>query len=152
MDTTERAMLIRRGNELFNGKDYKNALKIFIAVEYKDGIARMAGVMEHEKKDKVTALKLYIKSGMRGNVEKLSYEMAQTVRFLVKEDKELTANQKGENFDRGYKVSGQAPEMMPYEVLKIAKEKLSQKNPTFADKKEAQSWKPISISRKELDK
>ena len=88
MDTTERAMLIRRGNELFNGKDYKNALKIFIAVEYKDGIARMAGVMEHEKKDKVTALKLYIKSGMRGNVEKLSYEMAQTVRFLVKEDKE----------------------------------------------------------------
>ena len=70
MERSERVMLIRRGNELFNNKDYKNSLKIYLAIDYQDGIARIASVMEHEKKDRITALKLYKRAKHNSNVEK----------------------------------------------------------------------------------
>lgn len=153
MTPSERAMLIRRGNELFNHKDYKNALKIYIAVEYKDGIARMASIMEHEKKDRITALKLYKKAGLHGNVEKLAYAMAQAIRLLIKEDKQEEATQKGVNFDTGYKVSGQAPSMLPHEAIAIAREKMGLAKNTLPTpyNKEITPWKPLTLSQKELD-
>lgn len=151
MDAKEKAMLIRRGNELFNARDYKNALKIYLAVDYKEGIARMAAIMENEKKDNVTALKLYKKAGYQSNVEKLAYSMAQAVRFLLKEDKQLVAQQKGENFDMGYKVSGQSPAMISSEAIRIAKDRLGL-NDVKINKKEVESWRPIIISRSELDR
>lgn len=153
MDQAERVMLIRRGNELFNQKDYKNALKIFIAVSYSDGIARVASILEHEKKDRVAALKLYKTAGMKGNVEKLAYEMAQAIRLLIKEDHVKDAHALGKNFNTGYKISGQAPEMMPHEVVKLAKQKLGI-NSSIASFPEKESnaipWKPITISRTDL--
>ncbi len=154
MDSSEKIMLIRRGNELFNNKDYKNALKIYLAVDYKDGIARMAGILEHEKKDLVAALKLYKKAGMHGNVEKIAYDMAQTVRFLIKEEKELSAAQNGENYNSGSKLSGQAPAMLPHEALMRAKINLGIfENPVSKRyQQEITVWKPEVISKEELDK
>lgn len=147
MDGTERVMLIRRGNELFNTKDYKNALKIYLAVEYKDGIGRIASIIEHEKKDKLSALKLYRQAGLHGNVDKIAYAMAQTVRFLIKEEKEKEALEKGENFNSGYKISGQAPALSSEEALLRAKIRLG-----LDPKKETTPWKPIVLSKKDLDK
>ncbi len=152
--TSERTMLIRRGNELFNKKDYKNALKIYLAVDYKDGIARMAGILEHEKKDPIAALKLYKKAGMHGNVEKIAYDMAQSIRFLIKEQKETEAAQKGENFNSGSKISGQAPAMLPHEALMRAKINLGILDDpvTRRYQQEITVWKPEVISKKDLDK
>lgn len=154
ISTSEKVILIRRGNELFNKKDYKNALKIYLAVDYKDGIARMAGILEHEKKDLIAALKLYKKAGMHGNVEKIAYDMAQTVRFLIKEDKELNAKQNGENFNAGSKISGQAPTMLPHEALWQAKVNLGiAENPIAKmHQHEVIRWKPEQISKQEINK
>ena len=109
MDSTERAMLIRRANELFNARDYKNSLKIYLATAYKDGISRIASIMEHEKRDKVTALKLYKKAGLHGNVEKLAWDMAQAIRKMLDEDKMTAAQNKGQNDNSSSKISVQAP-------------------------------------------
>ena len=154
MEASEKAMLVRRGNELFNNKDYKNALKIYLAVDNHGGIARIASIMEHEKKDRVTALKLYKKAKHHVNVEKLAYEMAQAIRLLIKEDKEKEALANGENFNPGYKISGQAPTMLPHEALIRAKAKLGIKANKihFSESdKDIIPWRPIVISKKDLD-
>ncbi|MGL5255139.1 MAG: hypothetical protein ACRC9L_09140 [Brevinema sp.] len=136
MDQTERAMLIRRGNELLNTGDTKNALKIFLATDYKDGIARVASIFEHEKRDPVSAIKLYKKAGLNGNVEHLAYTIAQVLRRLLAEDKQ----------DSGSKLSGRAPDMLPSEAVRIAKERLA------PQKKEiVEPWRPITISRSRLE-
>lgn len=153
ISSSEKVMLIRQGNELFNKKDYKNALKIYLAVNYKDGIARMASILEHEKKDMVAALKLYKKAGMSGNVEKIAYNMAQTVRFLIKEHKQITASQNGEDYNAGSKISGQAPSMLPHEALIQARVNLGIENPIKQiHEQEITRWKPQTISKKDLDK
>lgn len=154
VSSSEKVMLIRRGNELFNNKDYKNALKIYLAVNYKDGIARMAGILEHEKKDLIAAMKLYKKAGLHGNVDKIAYDMAQTIRFLIKEDKELEAAHKGENFNAGYKISGQSPTMLPHEALWQAKINLGiAENPIAKTyQHEIIRWKPEVISKKDINK
>ncbi len=154
MERSERVMLIRRGNELFNNKDYKNSLKIYLAIDYQDGIARIASVMEHEKKDRITALKLYKRAKHYSNVEKLAYQMAQAIRLMIKEDKENEALVKGENYNTGYKISGQAPTMLPHEALIRAKAALGIKPEKihFSESdKDIVPWRPIILSKKELD-
>lgn len=154
MDSTERAMLIRRANELFNARDYKNSLKIYLATAYKDGIGRIASIMEHEKRDKVTALKLYKKAGLYGNVEKLAWDMAQAVRKMLDEDRASEAQHKGQNYNSSSKISGQAPEILPSEALRIAKKKLGINDPelSLAERENRiQRWNPIVINRDQLD-
>ncbi|MGL5956366.1 MAG: hypothetical protein ACRC0X_07175 [Brevinema sp.] len=154
IDSSDKVILMRRGNELFNNRDYKNALKIFLAVDYKDGIARIAGVLEHEKKDLIAALKLYKKAGLYNNADQIAYSMAQTVRFLIQEDKKREALQKGENFNAGFKISGQAPTMLPHEALLIAKQKLGMiQNPILQKyQRDISSWQPEVITKKDIDK
>ncbi|MGL4676986.1 MAG: hypothetical protein ACRCWI_04900 [Brevinema sp.] len=154
IDTSDKIILIRRGNELFTNRDYKNALKIFLAIDYKEGIAKIASVLEHEKKDLVAALKLYKKAGLYDSADKIAYSIAQTVRFLIQEDKKREALQKGENFNTGSKISGQAPTMLPHEALIIAKQKLGIIQNTILQKyqQNISAWKPQVISKKDIDR
>ncbi|MGL4561401.1 MAG: hypothetical protein ACRCV0_03825 [Brevinema sp.] len=155
MDHTERLMLIRRGNELFSNKDYKNALKIYMAISDFDGIGKIAGVLEKEKKDRVAALKLYKHAGMTENVDRLAYEIAQTIRFLITEDLRKTAQDSGKNFNTGFKISGQAPQQIPHETILNPKEKSgfppTKTNifPAEYDKRIIR-WRPMSLSQNDL--
>lgn len=88
MDDEERISLIRRGNELFNNKDYKNALKIFIATDYKDGIIRVADYLYFEKNDKISAIKLYKKAGHQKVIDDFAQKAAYLIRMMLDEDKE----------------------------------------------------------------
>lgn len=155
MDSSERAMLIRRGNELFNNGDTKNALKIYIATSYKDGIARVASHFERKNNDPVSALKLYKKAGMQGNVEKIAYSMAQTIRKLLEEDKVLLSQANGSPYNSGSKLSGQAPSMLPSEALRLAREKMglppeAALSPAEKDGR-IRPWRPVTISRNQLE-
>lgn len=87
MDDEERTLLIRRGNELFNKGDLKNALKIFLATDYKDGIIRVADVLYFDKNDKISALKLYKKAGYRKVVDSFAEKAAMIIRMFLQEDK-----------------------------------------------------------------
>lgn len=155
MEPSERAMLVRRGNELFNSGDYKNALKIFVATSYKDGISRIASYFEHEKNDPVAALKLYKKADMNGNVEKIAYAMAQVIRRLLEEDKQEEARKQGVSVNIGSKFSGQAPTMLPSEAVRIARQKMGlppiQAHSLAEKDGRMRSWQPITISRRDLE-
>ncbi len=138
--TSERVLLIRRGNELINKKDYKNALKIFLSLDYKEGIGRIASIMEHEQKDMPAALKLYKRAGMYSNVDKIAMDMAQAVRFLIQEDK----SQAQEPHSAAEKT----------EALIKAREKLGIKDERIArfHQQDINMWRPEVISKDDLDK
>jgi hypothetical protein len=88
MDSEERAALIRRGNEFFNQSDYKSALKIFLATDYKDGIIRVADYLYFEKKDKISAIKLYKKANHHKVIDDFTEKAAALIRILLAEDKQ----------------------------------------------------------------
>ncbi len=88
MTEEERIPLIRRGNELFNQGDHKNALKIFLATNYKDGIIRVADLLYFDQNDKVSAVKLYKKAGHTKVLNDFVEKAAQVVRLYLLEDKQ----------------------------------------------------------------
>ncbi|MGC8765241.1 MAG: hypothetical protein ACP5QT_05080 [Brevinematia bacterium] len=94
MDEEERILLIRRGNELFNKKDYKNALKIFLATDYKDGIIRVADYLYFDKGEKLSAIKLYKKAGHQKVIDDFAEKVASIIRMMLKEDEALKAQEK----------------------------------------------------------
>ncbi len=87
MDEEERISLIRRGNELFNKKDYKNALKIFLATNYKDGIIRVADYLYFDKGERISAIKLYKKAGHQKLIDDFAEKAACVIRMMMEEDK-----------------------------------------------------------------
>ncbi len=96
MDNEDRIALIRRGNELFNTGDLKNALKIFLATDYKDGIIRVADHLYYEDKQTVPAIKLYKKAGLTRKVEEFAEKAAFTIQLFLQEDKEQAKSPKPE--------------------------------------------------------
>lgn len=88
MNTEDRVALIRRGNELFNQGDIKNALKVFLATEYQDGIVRVADHLYYEEHDQIGAMKLYRRAGYRQRIEDFAEKAAFTIRMWLDEDKE----------------------------------------------------------------
>ncbi len=59
MDKKQRAELIRKGNELFNQKNYTEAEKLFVKTGYKDGLIRIGDYLYYEKKMPLAAFKYY---------------------------------------------------------------------------------------------
>ena len=94
MDDSERVELIRRGNELFNARDYKSALKIFLSTSYKDGIIRVADYLYFDVKDKVAAVKLYKRAGHQKVIDEFAERAAQIIHSFLEEDKKLEAERK----------------------------------------------------------
>ena len=94
MDDSERVELIRRGNEYFNAKDYKNALKVFLTTSYNDGIIRVADYLYFDKKDNISAVKLYKKAGHQKVIDEFAERAAQIIRSFLEEDKKLEEERK----------------------------------------------------------
>ena len=59
MDKKERVELIRKGNELFNEGDIKEAAAIFVKTQYRDGLTRVADYLFYDKKRPLEALQYY---------------------------------------------------------------------------------------------
>lgn len=90
----ERTALIRKGNELFNKGDYRESLKIFIASNYKDGIIRVADYYYFDKKDAVSAMKLYKRAGHQKVINDFAEKAAAVLHMLLQEDKRREADRK----------------------------------------------------------
>lgn len=96
MENEERISLIRRGNELFNQGDFKNSLKIFLMTDYKDGIIRVADYLYFDRKDKVSAVKLYKRAGHQKVIDEFSERVAVLIKLLLSEDKIIKQITEGE--------------------------------------------------------
>jgi hypothetical protein len=89
MTDEERAALIRRGNELYNRGDITDALKIFLATNYGDGIIRVGDYYYFEKGDRISGVKLYYRANHRKMVERFAEEAASVIHLLLEEDRAL---------------------------------------------------------------
>ena len=59
IDSSQRAALIRRGNELFNAGEIEQAKKIFLSTSYRDGLLRV-GDYYYKQNDFLSALQMYV--------------------------------------------------------------------------------------------
>jgi hypothetical protein len=118
MNSKEKIALIRKGNELFNNGEIDNAIKIFAATGYKDGLARV-GDYYYEKKQPLIAVKFYKKAGMHSKVNEIFERMMYALGQLIGEDKENGIPVKQEN---------SIPVNFAPELKKAAEEILRKKN------------------------
>ncbi len=133
MDKEERLGLIRRGNELFNNGDIKNALKIFLATEYQDGIVRVADHLYYEEKNQLSAIKLYKKAGYQRRVEEFAEKAAMTIKLWLDEDKAAPA------------------EEVTISLEDIASENHKAEQHSDKNKKRFKDWKPKNLSSVEIE-
>lgn len=111
MTDEERVGLIRRGNELYNRGDIKDALKIYLATNYIDGIIRVADRLFYEEKNMVAGIKLYKKAGYTHKVAEFAEKAAFTIQMWLAEDKDRPQIET--------EVAEKALEAVPYQFPKI---------------------------------
>ncbi|MBR7063719.1 MAG: hypothetical protein IKI31_00975, partial [Treponema sp.] len=85
LSSEQKAVLNRKGNEFFNQGNIENALRIFIATGYSDGLTRIADLYAKENKS-LEALKLYIMAHNERRASPLYSEIAKTISFLLNEN------------------------------------------------------------------
>lgn len=83
MDSKQRAELIRKGNELFNLKEYTKAEKIFVATGYKDGLVRIGDYLYYEKKLPLAAYKYYKMAKSSKKIDEIYERMVFALKNLL---------------------------------------------------------------------
>jgi hypothetical protein len=75
MDSKDRAALIRKGNELFNGGNVAKAIEIFEKTGYGDGLLRVADYYYFDKKMPLVAVRYYRLAGAKDRVDEIYARM-----------------------------------------------------------------------------
>lgn len=75
MDASERASLIRRGNECFNRGDIRQAVELFVKTKYRDGLTRVGDYYFYDKRQPLLAVKFYRMAGVSSKVEEIQARM-----------------------------------------------------------------------------
>lgn len=71
----DRVKLIRKGNELFNKKEYEKAAKIFWLTDYQDGLIRMGEYLLEVEKKPFQALSYFQKAGYKPKIAEVFTRM-----------------------------------------------------------------------------
>ena len=81
---SDRAALIRRGNEFYNKGNYNAAKRVFLTCRYSDGLIRLA---EHHMKsgEPLEAFRLYWIAGDKKTVDSLAERMAMVLRSWIED-------------------------------------------------------------------
>lgn len=82
----ERLILIRKGNELFNGGEVEKAAKIFVATAYKDGLIRVGDYYYFDKKNPLKALEYYQEAQYEKRIKELFERIALILKKWLSED------------------------------------------------------------------
>lgn len=85
MPGSQRAALIRKGNELFNAGQYATAQRIFITVRYSDGLIRV-GEQLMKQGDPLEAFRMFWIAGDSRRVAEMSEQMAMVIRKWLRDD------------------------------------------------------------------
>jgi len=86
MDSKERVELIRKGNELFNSGDIRQATILFVKTEYRDGITRVADHYFYELRQPLVALKFYRMVNRQDKVSEIFERMVFALGRLLGKD------------------------------------------------------------------
>ncbi|MBN2509544.1 MAG: hypothetical protein JXB03_04675 [Spirochaetales bacterium] len=83
LDSTQKTVLIRKGNEFFNAGNILLAKRIFITTGYSDGLIRIGDhYLKHN--EPVEALKMYALAPAPDKVREMSGKIASIIRNLLK--------------------------------------------------------------------
>lgn len=83
----ERLILIRKGNELFNGGEIEKAARIFAATAYKDGLIRVGDYFYFDKKNPLKAFEYYREAKFEKRIKELSERIVMVLKKWLSEDK-----------------------------------------------------------------
>jgi hypothetical protein len=83
----ERLILIRKGNELFNGGEIEKAARIFAATAYKDGLIRVGDYFYFDKKNPLKALEYYREAKFEKRIKELSERIVMVLKKWLSEDR-----------------------------------------------------------------
>lgn len=86
MPGSQRAALVRRGNELFNAGNYDTAKRIFLTVRYSDGLIRL-GNHHMGKGEVLEAFRMFWIAGDTRRVAEMTEQMAMVVRKWLREER-----------------------------------------------------------------
>jgi len=81
---SQKAALIRKGNELYNRKQYDQAKKIFLTVGYTDGISRI-GDLCYKNKKILEAFRMYAMAPAPDKKAQMIEKMARVVQIWLHE-------------------------------------------------------------------
>lgn len=88
ISSSDKAALIRKGNELFNSGKYETARRIFLTTGYSDGLIRM-GDYYMKNKNPVDALKMYWIAPAPDLFEQVSEQTAAVISKWLKEEEKV---------------------------------------------------------------
>ncbi|MBN2051836.1 MAG: hypothetical protein JW760_15395 [Spirochaetales bacterium] len=86
ISSSQKSVLIRRGNELFNAGEYETAKRIFITTGYTDGLVRM-GCYYEKNNNPLEALRMYYLAPAPDKKEELLAKVSAVIRKWIIEDK-----------------------------------------------------------------
>ena len=84
VDSSTRAKLIRKGNEFFSSGKIKDAEKIFVSVDYKDGLVRLGDY--YLDKDIIKSCEMYFMSENNSKINSFLEKSARIIEKFLKED------------------------------------------------------------------
>ena len=87
IESQQKAVLNRKGNQLFNNGDIEGAKRVFITTGYSDGLARVGDF--YKSKDRpLEALRMYWLAPDRKKSEPLIEQLSGVLQGLLREDEE----------------------------------------------------------------
>ncbi|MGL4370705.1 MAG: hypothetical protein ACRCUT_13690 [Spirochaetota bacterium] len=119
MDEKQRVALIRKGNELYNEGKLEDAIKIFSATGYKDGLTRVGDYYFFDKKMPIIAYKYYKLAGRKDRIDDIFTRMIFALQNWVKAGD-------GEAAAPVMKITLPEPKVSP--KLKLAAEEILRRN------------------------
>ncbi len=82
LTSEQKAILNRKGNELFNKGRIEEARRIFITTGYSDGLTRVGDIYQ-KKNETLKALKLYVLAHNKSKAEPIYEKMAKIISILL---------------------------------------------------------------------
>ncbi len=84
LSSSQKTALIRKGNELFNNKNYEQAKKIFLTIGYTDGLSRI-GDYYYKNNNALEALRMYMLAPAPDKQDRLIKRFASVVQTWLHE-------------------------------------------------------------------
>jgi len=83
LNSRQKIDLIRKGNELYNNKQYLDAKKIYMVTSYGDGLVRIGDFYFKNKLFK-DALEMYIMAKHKTKIENCAKQLVYSIRKMLK--------------------------------------------------------------------
>lgn len=116
MDSSQRAELVRQGNQAFNEGDYTKARDLFTRAAYKDGLIRLGDYYMYERRLPLLAYGYYRRAGAEAKIADLHRRMIGALGEWLGKDKLRPESVRSLGLGQRAEVQVDASGMIPVSV------------------------------------